>query len=476
MHEKTAKSEQKLRRISYYKWMDMCSGFFYTYYSSYFIKENLETNLAKITKKGSEPTLASSIKIRPGIVNNAIAGLNSSHGKLGSVTSNVSSIQFGVSYEIKNRNNIDSRLRSATASLHKLEERMNRIKSFTSESLEKYQGVERYLNRQAANREHDLVKALMDKHAFSRLHGLYESTIGGLEHLLVNARYVANTGLLHLMGWRFVKEGGQFHFKMLRDVKHGRVNVPIGSAIRAIENSKLNALARVMVSPYYALRYRTSSLAEIIYKKSTRQLPRDIAKMANSVETIRDTMRTAGSATDMFQAIKSGAGQMGSAALKIGKSSGVTALVVTGIVEGIGATIKITENYSKYSGDVSKLKEENAKVIGDAAYKTAAVSVGAMGGAMLGGALGSVGGPIGTVVGATVGGYVGSVIGDKLSKNTPAWVSNTAQKFKDEIFKGTEKVAEKVKEVKQGFNNVKENASNLLENSKSFFGKLSFGG
>jgi hypothetical protein len=79
-------------------------------------------------------------------------------------------------------------------------------------------------------------------------------------------------------------------------------------------------------------------------------------------------------------------------------------------------------------------------------------------------------------VGATVGGYVGSVIGDKLSKNTPAWVSYTAQNFKDEIFKGTEKVAAKVEEVKQGFNNVKENASNLLENSKSFFGKLSFGG
>ncbi|MGM0838654.1 MAG: hypothetical protein ACQEV7_21170 [Bacillota bacterium] len=420
--------------------------------------------------------MASLIKIKPGIVNNAIAGLNSSHGKLGSVTSNVSSVQFGVSYEIKNRNNIDSRLRSATASLHKLEERMNRIKSFTSDSLEKYQGVERYLNRQAANREHDLVKVLMDKHAFSSLYELYDQTVGRLEHLLHSAQYIGNAGLLHLLGWRFVNEGGRYTYKLLDSVKHGKYNLPIGSLISKVGNSKLNFLAKMMVSPYYAIKYANKSLAEVVYKKFTKYLPDDITKMTNSVRDFRHAISDARNLKEAANAVKSNAKSLGSAALKIGKGNAFTAFAITGVVEGVGAGIKITENYSKYSGDVETLKTENAKVVGEAVYKTAVVGGSSVIGAVALGAVGSLAGPGGTVVGAAVGGYIGSVVGEKLAKNTPGWVTDASVHFKDTIFKGTEAVAEGASKVKEGFSEVKKNASNLLENSKSFFGKLSFGG
>ncbi|MBM7618453.1 hypothetical protein JOC95_000295 [Bacillus tianshenii] len=420
--------------------------------------------------------MASSIKIKPSIVNSAIAGLNSSHGKLASVSSNVSSVQFGVSYEIKNRRNIDARLRNAEADLHRLEEKMRRIKSFTSDSLEKYQMAERYLNRQADKNEHDLVKMLMERSSFSSLYELYDKTFGQVDQILHGAQYVGSAGLLHLLGWRFVNEGGRYTYKLLDSVKHGKYNIPVGSLINKVGNSKLNFLAKMMVSPYYAIKYANKSLGEVIYKKFTKYLPDDITKMTNSVRDFRHAISDARTLKDAANAVKANAGSLGSAALKIGKANAVTAFALTGIVEGVGAGIKITENYSKYSGDIETLKTENAKVVGEAVYKTAVIGTTSVTGAVLLGAVGSLAGPGGTVVGAAVGGYLGSVVGEKLTQHTPGWVTDASVHFKDGIFKGTEAVAEGVSKVQEGFSEVKKNASNLLENSKSFFGKLSFGG
>lgn len=353
---------------------------------------------------------------------------------------------------------------------------MNQIKSFTADSLEKYQGVEKYLNRQAANREHDLVKALMDKHAFSSLYELYDQTVGRLEHLLHSAQYIGNAGLLHLLGWRFVNEGGRYTYKLLDTVKRGKYILPIGSLIEKVGNSKLNFLAKMMVSPYYAIRYANKSFGEVIYKKFTKYLPDDITKMTNSVRDFRHAISDARNLKEAANAVKSNAKSLGSAALKIGKGNAFTAFAITGVVESVGAGIKITENYSKYSGDAETLKTENAKVVGEAIYKTAVVGGSSVIGAVALGAVGSLAGPGGTVVGAAIGGFIGSVVGEKIAKNTPKWVSDASVHFKDSIFKGTEAVAEGVSKVKDGFSEVKKNASNLLGNSKSFLGKLSFGG
>jgi hypothetical protein len=157
--------------------------------------------------------------------------------------------------------------------------------------------------------------------------------------------------------------------------------------------------------------------------------------------------------------------------LRLGKSNAALAVLITAGAETIGAGIKITENYNLYSGE--KLKEENAKVVGRAVYKTTVVSATSVAGAVAGGVVGSVFGPVGTVVGASIGGFVGSWVGDKLTEKTPAFVDKAALHFKDGIHKGTEAIASGVSKVKDGFNDVKEHASNLLGGAKSILG---FGG
>jgi hypothetical protein len=430
--------------------------------------------------------MASLIKINPGLLSGSVAGLNKSTGNVSNVTQNVTSVYHGLSYQVKQKNNINQRMSSAVLSLHDIELKMSRIKTFVGQSADKYQTIETYLNRQASNGfdKNPIVSAVLDNRIASNLFDLHENTIGRWEHFITSAKYAGSAGLLHMLGWRYIKDAnGTLQFKLIDSIRKGSRALPLGTFIRSVEGSKLHFLSKVMASPYHAVFNRKKLLSEIVYKKYTNQFPGDIAKLTNSVRDLRANLKGTAGIMEGMTAVKNSAGTIGKAALKVGRANFVTALVVTGAVESIGATIKISENYSKYSGDVNKLKEENAKIVGEALYKTAVVTGTTVAGAAVGGAVGSLLGPAGTVVGAAVGGFVGSWVGDKIAQKTPGWVEKGSLHFKDEIFKGTEAVANKVAEVKQtfsgvkdGFNDVKNNAANLLQNSKNILGKLSFGG
>ncbi|MES7204624.1 hypothetical protein U6Q21_12690, partial [Cutibacterium acnes] len=164
--------------------------------------------------------------------------------------------------------------------------------------------------------------------------------------------------------------------------------------------------------------------------------------------------------------VKNSSGALVKNAINVGKGNAAAAVLLTAGTEAIGATIKITENYSLYGNNIEKLKEENAKVVGEAAYKTVVVSGTSVAGSVIFGALGSLAGPAGTIVGATVGGFIGSWVGDLVTKNTPAWVENAALKAKDVIYAGTEFVADTVRGVQDGFKEVKKHVGNLVEGAK----------
>lgn len=401
-------------------------------------------------------------------VNSSVSGLSHTISRLQSIQNNVSGVRNSVDPRILGRSGINGQFRRATASFDRIEMKMNQLKAFTANTTERYANSDQRVNRQAdaVNKAIDAARKQIDERFASNLYETYNNTYGRWVDFLHGAQYAAGAGFMHLFGFRFTDIDGVLRkFQVVDDVLLGKMRVPVASLIHKVESSKLNMLARLMVSPTRAFGKKT--LSELIYKRTANYFPKDIAGLSNSVQKL---LADAKGGT-MVNAVKNHAGSVLKNELKLGKSNAALAVLITAGAETIGAGIKITENYNLYSGE--KLKEENAKVVGRAVYKTTVVSATSVAGAVAGGVVGSVFGPVGTVVGASIGGFVGSWVGDKLTEKTPAFVDKAALHFKDGIHKGTEAIASGVSKVKDGFNDVKEHASNLLGGAKSILG---FGG
>ncbi|WHX42520.1 hypothetical protein QNH36_10465 [Mesobacillus sp. AQ2] len=412
--------------------------------------------------------MSSKIVFNINTVNNSVSGLSHTIGRLESIQHKVAGVRSSVDPRILGRNGISGQFRRASASSDRIEMHMKQLKSFTIQSADRYGNSENRVNRQAdaVNKAIEAARRQIDGHLASNLYETYNNTYGRWVDFLHGAQYAAGAGLMHLLGFRFSDIDGVLRkFQVVDDVLLGKIRLPMASMIHRIESSKMNMLARLMVSPTRAFGKKT--LSELIYKRTANYFPKDIVGLSNSVSKLIAEGKTG----TMLNAVKNNAGSVLKNGLRLGKSNAALAVLITAGAETIGAGIKITENYNLYSGE--KLKEENAKVVGSAVYKTTVVSATSVAGAVIGGTLLSVAGPIGTVAGAAIGGFVGSWVGDKIANKTPAWVDKTALHFKDGIHKGTEAIASGVSKVKDGFNDVKEHASSLLSGAKSILG---FGG
>ncbi|WP_226646141.1 hypothetical protein [Mesobacillus subterraneus] len=401
-------------------------------------------------------------------VNSSVTGLSQTISRLQSIENRVSGVRSSVDPRILGRNGISGQFRRASASSDRIEMHMKQLKSFTIQSADRYANSENRVNRQAdaVNKAIEAARKQIDGHFASNLYETYNNTYGRWVDFLHGAQYSAGAGLMHLLGFRFADIDGVLRkFQVVDDVLLGKMRLPVASIIQKVESSRLNMLARLMVSPTRAFGKKT--LSELIYKRTANYFPKDIVGLSNSVSKLI----AEGKKGTLFNAVKNNAGNVLKNGWRLGKSNAALAVLITAGAETIGAGIKITENYNMYSGE--KLKEENAKVVGRAVYKTGVVSGTSVIGAVVGGIAGSAFGPVGTVIGASFGGFVGSWVGDKITSHTPAWVDKTALHFKDGIHKGTEVIASGVSKVKDGFNDVKEHASSLLSGAKSILG---FGG
>ncbi|MCM3666087.1 glycine zipper domain-containing protein [Mesobacillus subterraneus] len=401
-------------------------------------------------------------------VNSSVSGLSHTISRLQSIQNNVAGVRNSVDPRILARSGINGRFSRAASSFDRIEMKMNQLKAFTANSAERYANSDQRVNRQAdaVNKAINAARKQIDERFASNLYETYNNTYGRWVDFLHGAQYAAGAGFMHLLGFRFTDIDGVLRkFQVVDDVLLGKMRLPVASMINKIESSRMNMLARLMVSPTRAFSKKT--LSELIYKRAANYFPKDIAGLSNSVQKLLVDAKNG----PILNAVKNHSGSILKNGLRLGKSNAALAVLITAGAETIGAGIKITENYNMYSGE--KLKEENAKVVGSAVYKTAVVSGTSVAGAVVGGMLGSIVGPVGTVAGAAVGGFVGSWVGDKIANKTPAWVDKTALHFKDGIHKGTEAIAFGVSKVKEGFNDVKAHASNLLGGAKSIIG---FGG
>ncbi|WP_052352847.1 hypothetical protein [Neobacillus dielmonensis] len=428
--------------------------------------------------------MSSKIIIHTDVVKQSISELDKGVARLLDAQREAAGVRHGLDPRVLRRNAISSRLNAVSASIGEVENKVNQLKSFVSSSVSQYKAVESRLNQSADALEEELTK-LVNNHTASNTYELYNNTVGRLQDFLHAMQYSAGAGVLHLLGFTFPKvDNLLYRFELADEVMIGKAKIPVGKAIRGIENSKLNFLARVLAKPKTLLGfYKDKSLADLVYKRFTHLFPKDLVNLSNNMALFKkDLSRSATSIKSTLNAVKTHAGSIVKSSLKVGKANALAAFVITAGTEAVGAGIKITENYSIYRGNVEKLKEENAKVVGRAVYKTGVVTATSVGGAVIGGAIGSIAGPIGTVAGASIGGFIGSWAGDKICDKTPAFVDKAALHFKNGIYKGTEAIAsgvEKVKDgyhaVKDGYNAVKDHAANLLNSSKKFLGGLSFG-
>jgi hypothetical protein len=414
-------------------------------------------------------------------VNSSITDLDHSLSKLISTQNSIAALRGSIDPNILNRSGIGSRLAGVSRELDSIGNRVNRLKTFTSTSVEKYSRAEAQVKNSAHEliAESNLVKQTLDAHMPSDLFEFYNNTVGRYEDFLHGLQYSAGAGIMHLLGFKYAELDGLLRrFDLADDVLIGKYKLPVGSIIKGIEKSKLNLLAKLMVSPYAALRYKNKPLSELIYKKFSNFFPSDIANFGNNVTSLKQALQQGGTTIkNGFSIVKDHAGGILKSGLKVVKSNAILAGVITAGTEAVGASIKISENYSIYGADVEKLKVENAKVVGEAVWKTGVVTTTSVGGAVIGGAVGTlIGGPVGTVVGASIGGFIGSWAGDVIAGKTSALAENVAVHFKDQIHTVTDGVRSGVDKVKEGFNDVKNFTEDLADGTKKFFGSLSFGG
>ncbi|OCA83143.1 hypothetical protein A8F94_18635 [Bacillus sp. FJAT-27225] len=423
--------------------------------------------------------MSSKIAFNANAVNSSIGDLNHSLAKLNSVQASIATLRGSIDPRILYRGGIGSRLAGVSRELNGVEDRVNRLKTFTSSSVEKYSSAEAQIKRQAHElmSENNLLKQALDSRTASDLYEFYNNTVGRLQDLLHGLQYSAGAGIMHLLGFKYAEIGGIFRqFDLADEAKFGKYKLPFGKYIKGVENSKAHFLSKLMVDPIGALKYKDKALSEFLYKRFANFFPSDIVNLSNNVAVLKEAIKRDGTSfKNGLSVVKDHAGKIVGSGLKVVKSNAILAGVITAGTEAVGASIKITENYSMYGGDVEKLKVENAKVVGEAAWKTVVVSGISVGGAVIGGTIGSLGGPVGTVIGATVGGMVGSWAGDIIAGKTSGWAQDVAVHFKDGIHSMTEGVRTEMAKVTNGFNNVKNFAEGLLSDSKKILGSLSFG-
>jgi hypothetical protein len=425
--------------------------------------------------------LSSKIIFNINEVNSSVSGLSHTISRMQSIQTNVTGVRSSVDPRILGRSGISGQFNRASASFDRIEMKMNQLKSFTNNSSDRYSNSENRVNRQAdaVNKAINAARKQIDERFASDLYETYNNTIGRLEDLLHGLQYSAGAGIMHILGFRFKKGDDLKHiFHVLDDIKIGNLKIPMSKYISMIEDSKINNfLSKLMLKPSSILFKKELNFSQVLYKRLANYYPDDMIALTDSVADLRKSLAASGTFRAGMEAVKSHAGTVLKSGWKLAKGNAVLAGLITAGSEAIGAGIKITENYSIYGGDTEKLKEENAKVVGRAVYKTGVVTATSIGGAVIGGAALSFLGPPGTMIGATLGGIAGSWVGDKIAGFTPMQnlVDKTAVKFKDTIHNGTETIASGVSKVKDGFNSVKSHASNLLENSKSLLGSLSFG-
>lgn len=445
------------------------------------------------------------IRIDTDQVRQLCRSLSQEASKLSDVQSAISSVAHSVASEISSRRGIHARLNQAVMSINRMENRLNGYERYVTHSASQYDETEAFIiskmqmttlgaNTSSSLSSHTatpfttdsevglleradaFIKWLFDNKKLSGAYELYNNTIGRVGDFSTAIQYIASSFIMGGLGWSFIQNSGMYQFLMKEGVAVGRFKLPVGSLITAVENSKMNKFARFLISPTQFWRSNVS-MSELLFRKFTRLFPSDITNMTNSMQKFVSEVRGASSFEGATGAIKANAGSLAKNALRIGKSNAVLAVVLTGTIETVGAGIKITENYSKYGNNVELLKQENAKVVGQAVYKTAVVSTTTIAGATLFGAAGSVFGPVGTVVGAHVGGFIGSWVGDIIVDKTPGvqkWFEDQAMKHKEAIHSGIEKIADGVQSVKDGFNAVKDQTADLLAGAKNCFGKLGF--
>ncbi|WP_231574955.1 hypothetical protein [Bacillus sp. B-jedd] len=413
-------------------------------------------------------------------VNSSIANLDHSLAKLSSVQTSIATLRGSIDPRILNRNGIGSMLAGVSRELDSVENRVNRVRSFTSTSVDVYSNTEIRVKKQAQELKAEInhAKQEFNPRVASDLYEFYNNTIGRLQDILHGLQYSAGAGVMHLLGFKYKEIDGILRrFELADEVLVGKYKLPVGKAIKGIESSKFNFLARLMVNPYGALRHKNKSLSELIYKRFANFFPSDIVNFGNNVMSLKEAIKKDGTTLKTgLSVIKDHTGGIIKTGLKVVKSNAILAGVITAGTEAVGASIKITENYALYGGDVEKLKTENAKVVGEAVWNTGVVTAASVSGAVIvGAALTLVAGPVGTVIGASIGGFVGSWVGDIIAGKTSAWAKNTAVHFKDQIHTVTEHVRTEMEKVTVGFNNVKNFTKNLLSGSKKVLGSLSFG-
>ncbi|MEH7225797.1 hypothetical protein V7112_18455 [Bacillus sp. JJ1566] len=417
----------------------------------------------------------SQIHINTSALNGNIPGLSQTITKLSSISSNVNSLKHSIDNKISSRSGIESRLSTATRSMQDIERDLIQLKSFITNTVQTYQTAENKVSQKGKQLE-DKLQEFRKNLLPSNLYEFYNNTWGVVDGLITAGLYSGSAFLYQALGFQFEKmDNGLYRF-ITSDKNFKKFNIPTGRVIDFIERNKyLNTAARFLAKPSSLFRHKDKSLSELIYNKYTKQFPKTVVNYANNVKAMMLGASDDG-ARGVMNVIKNNAGAMTKNSLRFLKGNAILAGGITVVTEGIGATIKITENYALYGNDIEKLKTENAKVVGEAAYKTVVNTAASTAGAViLGGAL-SVLGPVGTVVGASVGGFLGSLVGDAITKHTPQWVTDTAVKFKDNIHKGTEFIGKGVDKVKEGFNVVKNNAVNLVKGAGKLFSNLGFGG
>ncbi|PRR95526.1 hypothetical protein C6W24_16540 [Bacillus atrophaeus] len=316
-----------------------------------------------------------------------------------------------------------------------------------------------------------------------KLYNVYDKygTMASLSALMITQGKYYGLGLT-----TFVKQSSGLH-----TAQHSKLLLDIS---RTVDSSRYQKAARVLLNPKYLYKKTNKPFADLVHKKFTKFFPQDAVNFSNSVRSY-----TKGLADEA--GVRSTLKDVGKTGLKFAKGNMITAGIITGATETVGAGLKIADNYARYENNPEVLKRENAKAVGKAVNDTVFITGGSTVGAVVGGAIGSLAGPAGTVVLGAAGSFVGGVAGEKIAKFTAGFAEKAAVKLKDPIHKvidtgrkGWETAGKAVKLVndgietanrtihkgidsaKKGADKAKETAGSLLNGASHFLrDKLSFG-
>lgn len=227
-----------------------------------------------------------------------------------------------------------------------------------------------------------------------------------------------------------------------------------------VDGSKYKRVAKGLVSlTFLSGKYKNTPFADLVHKKYAKYLPGDVVNFTNSSKRVVEGLVNGSVNSSMAK-------DLGKTALKFGRTNVASTLIVTGAMEIGGMGLKISENYSKYSGMPDVLKRENAKAVGNAVNNTVAISAGSLGGAVVGGAIGSMVGPVGTVVGAAAGSFVGGLVGEHVAKFTAGFAEKVAIKLETPIQFGLDLAKggfEQAGKAIEGINNMKDYANKHIK-------------